>query len=126
LRERANWGDLPGQSFVEFAAMWERGTREPEYIPVVGDSAHRAAARMHAFLCERAARHPHATIVAITHGGILTDFLVRYLLDELQRRHPTILEQQGDLIGECSITKVTCDGASYALMLLADVTHLRE
>ena len=28
LRERADWGDLPGQPFDEFAAMWERATRD--------------------------------------------------------------------------------------------------
>jgi broad specificity phosphatase PhoE len=124
LRERANWGDLPGQSFVEFAAMWERCTHEPDHVPVVGDSAHHAAARMHAFLGERAALHPNANVVVVTHGGILTDFLVRYRLDELQRRDSNVLEVQSDLIGECSITIVTCDGASYALVSLADVRHL--
>jgi broad specificity phosphatase PhoE len=58
LRERANWGDLPEQTFDEFVAMWERCTSEPEYIPPVGDSAKQAGERLSSLLSELAKKHP--------------------------------------------------------------------
>ncbi len=36
LRERANWGDLHGQSLAEFVAMWERSTADPHFVPPRG------------------------------------------------------------------------------------------
>ena len=52
LRERANRGDLPGQTFADFAAMWERGTGDRDFNPAVGDSAWEAGVRIQAFVQE--------------------------------------------------------------------------
>ncbi|UUZ94791.1 histidine phosphatase family protein [Paenibacillus sp. P25] len=83
LRERANWGDLPGQTFEEFVAMWDRCTREPEYMPPVGDSAKQAGQRLSSLLSELAELHPpQSNIVIVTHGGLITDFLVGTLPKE--------------------------------------------
>ena len=74
LRERANWGDVPGQSFAEFIAMWERTTHDPTYLPPVGDSAAQAGARLASFIRDTARSDPHGEIVAVTHGRIVDRF----------------------------------------------------
>jgi len=33
LRERANWGDIPGQSFDEFVENWDKCSIERDYVP---------------------------------------------------------------------------------------------
>lgn len=77
LREHANWGDLPGQSFAAFVAMWERTTHDPTYLPPIGDSAAQAGARLASFIGDVAHTDPDADILAVTHGGLITDFLAR-------------------------------------------------
>jgi len=120
LRERANWGDLPGQSFMDFVATWERSTHDPEYIPPVGDSARQTGERMELFLRETAHKHPRDKIVAVTHGGIITDFLVHmFPLEQLKQWHPEFLALQSRLIPECSITMVRFDGAQLVLVCIA-------
>jgi broad specificity phosphatase PhoE len=63
LRERTNWGDVPGETFEEFVARW--------------DAVDRAASRrrIHAFVDEIAHRYRRATIIAVAHGGIVADQL---------------------------------------------------
>lgn len=125
LRERINWGDLPGQSFDEFIALWERCTREREYVPPVGDSAQAAGQRVESFVRERAERHPGGEIAAVLHGGVLTDFLLNVCDGaELNRLHADFVEQQSLLVPECSITVVHCDGAAYHVECFAATQHL--
>lgn len=126
LRERANWGDLPGQTFDEFVAMWERCTCDPDYIPPVGDSAKQAGERLSSFLLELAKNHPaESNIVIVTHGGLITDFLVHSLLEsQLNVWHPNFVAVQSELIPECSITKLIYESGSYQLDDFASVEHL--
>ncbi|WP_243767640.1 histidine phosphatase family protein [Paenibacillus agricola] len=95
LRERANWGDLPEQTFDEFVAMWERCTRDPDYIPPIGDSAKQAGARLSSLLLELAKKHPpESKIIMVTHGGLITDFLVHtFSENQLNVWHPNFLWQ---------------------------------
>ncbi|QYR23322.1 histidine phosphatase family protein [Paenibacillus sp. sptzw28] len=128
LRERANWGDLPGQPFVEFVAMWERCTHDPEYMPPIGDSAKQAGERLSLFLSEAAKKHPlGSNIVIVTHGGLITDFLV-YTFSEkqLNQWHPNFVAVQSGLIPECSITKLIYENRNYKLDFFASVEHLAE
>lgn len=125
LRERANWGDLPGQSFAEFAVMWERTTHDQAYLPPVGDSSAQAGARLASFIRDAAHTDPHATIVAVTHGGLITDFLTQaFSEEELERWYPSFVANQSRLIAECSITVVECDGMRFTLTSFADTRHL--
>ena len=63
LRERANWGDVEGETWEEFLFRWERVDTE------------KSRARLAAFVDDIAGRYPHATIIAVTHGGIVGDYL---------------------------------------------------
>ncbi|MEK8126471.1 histidine phosphatase family protein [Paenibacillus filicis] len=126
LRERANWGDLPGQTFDEFVAMWERCTCEPEYIPPVGDSAKQAGERLSSLLTELAQKHPvDGHIAIVTHGGLITDFLVQTFREEqLKVWHPHFVAVQSELIPECSITTLIYESGEYRIEDFASVEHL--
>ncbi|WP_010268377.1 histidine phosphatase family protein [Paenibacillus senegalensis] len=126
LRERANWGDLPGQTFEEFVAMWNRCTQEPDYIPPVGDSAKQAAERLASLLQDLSKEYPEdSSLVVVTHGGLITDFLVQAFTDqELNVWHPHFRSQQSELVAECSITKLTYKGGTFQLIDFASTSHL--
>ena len=127
LRERANWGDLPEQTYDEFAAIWERSTREPEYVPRVGDSVIQASERLSAMLSELVKKYPSkSNIVLVTHGGLITDFLVNKLpQSHLSLWHPNFMAEQSKLIPECSITTLIYENGKYHLQSLASVEHLK-
>ena len=67
-------------------------------------------------------------VVAVTHGGVLADFLLNvFSEEELERvdsrfaRHP----YSGDVMQECSITTVrVIETAIYELVRLASIEHL--
>jgi broad specificity phosphatase PhoE len=127
LRERANWGDLPEQTFDEFVEMWERCTRDPDYVPPVGDSAKQSGERLSSLLLELAKKYPSGSkIVMVTHGGLITDFLVHtFSENELNVWHPNFVEVQSNLIPECSITKLIYNSGIYKLDNFASVEHLK-
>lgn len=125
LRERANWGDLPGQNFEDFVAMWKRCTSQRNYVPPVGDSARRAGERLSSFIMEMAERYPQRNNVIVSHGGLITDFLVNVIPEvELRHWHADFIAEQSNLVSECSITKVRYDRGSYKLEDFASVEHL--
>lgn len=127
LRERANWGDLPGQTFQEFVEMWEKCTHEPDYLPPVGDSARQACERLSSLLSELVKEYPSGSnIVIVTHGGLITDYLVNTFPGSMINRfHPNFIDEQSNLVPECSITKLNYDSDTYTIDSFASVEHLR-
>lgn len=127
LRERANWGDLPEQTFEEFIAMWDRCTIDPNYLPPVGDSSKQAGERLASFLTELTnVEPPDSHIVIVTHGGLITDFLVNTFPEhELNVWHPDFIAMQSQLISECSITTLIHENGKYAIQDFASVEHLK-
>ncbi|MCR8636942.1 histidine phosphatase family protein [Paenibacillus radicis (ex Xue et al. 2023)] len=128
LRERANWGDIPEQTFDEFVAMWERCTREPEYIPPIGDSAKQAGERLSSLLSELVKKHPpESNIVIVTHGGLITDFLVNtFPENQLNVWHPNFVAVQSELVPECSITTLIYENGNYKIEAFASIEHLKS
>jgi broad specificity phosphatase PhoE len=125
LRERANWGDIPGQTFEKFVETWERYTQDRDFSPPAGDSARMAGERLSSCLLELAVEHPQDTIIIVTHGGLITDLLVNVISEEeLRKRHPNFIVEQSNLIKECSITKVCCDDGIFKLDEFGSVVHL--
>ncbi|WP_201002349.1 histidine phosphatase family protein [Paenibacillus glycanilyticus] len=126
LRERANWGDLSGQTFEEFVAMWERCTFDPEYIPAIGDTSKKAGERLGLLLSELAETQPfQSNILIVTHGGLITDFLVHsFPIHELQVWHPDFIAVQSQLIPECSVTKLSWEQGKFQIVDFASVEHL--
>ncbi|MCM3782581.1 histidine phosphatase family protein [Neobacillus mesonae] len=127
LRERANWGDLPGQTFDQFVMMWEQCTQYRDFIPPVGDSAKQAGERLLNVLTEHEEKSErNSNIVVVTHGGLITDFLVNTIPeDELRHWHPNFIAVQSALIPECSITKLEYDeDRRFQIRDFASVAHL--
>lgn len=129
LRERANWGDLPGQTLEQFVEMWDRCTRDPDYAPPVGDSARQAGMRFAECLNElgatSAASSDHRSMVVVTHGGLITDLLVHlFREDELNVWHDAFIAKQSQLVPECSITRLIHENGRYRLSDFASVSHL--
>lgn len=128
LRERANWGDLLEQTFDEFITMWERCTRDVDYIPPIGDSAKQAGERLSSLLSELGKKQPtESNIVVLTHGGLITDFLVcTFPESQLNAVHPNFVAVQSDLVPECSITTLIYESGNYKLEVFASVDHLKS
>ncbi len=118
LRERMNWGDIEGQSFDEFVAQWERCSRERDYRPSVGDSSMEAGRRIEAFVSDCYHQVFKGTVIAVTHGGVLADFLLNvFSSEELGRVSSKFCDDpySGEVMRECSITTVSYDGNRYGL-----------
>ncbi|WP_160032153.1 histidine phosphatase family protein [Paenibacillus sp. An7] len=126
LRERANWGDLPEQTFQEFTQMWDKCTLEPDYIPPIGDSVKSACKRMTSLLTSLAEEYPSGSnIIIVTHGGLITDYIVNtFSEDVLHHFHPEFVAEQSSLVSECSVTTLTYDGENYAIDRFASIEHL--
>jgi broad specificity phosphatase PhoE len=109
LRERINFGDLPTQSFADFAALWERCNRERDFVPPIGDSSRVAGKRVENFLAELYAASPHGKIAAFTHGGVIADFLLNICASgELAQLFPAFAAQpySGEVMRNCAVTVV--------------------
>ncbi len=118
LRERMNWGDIEGQPFDEFVTEWERCSRERDYQPSVGDSSLGAGRRIEAFVSDRYLQAFKDTVIAVTHGGILADFLLNvFSSEELGRVCSKFCDDpySGEVMRECSITTVSYDGNRHGL-----------
>lgn len=128
LRERANWGDVPGQTFEQFTATWDRCTAEPHYRPPGGgDTAAAAAGRLSAAVSDWALRCPPGHgILFVTHGGLITDFLSLSLSEAEQNAlaHKFAAVQTA-LIPECSITELLVGPDGLRVGTFADTGHLR-
>ena len=80
---------------------------------------------MEQVLREAAERAPSEQMVMVTHGGLITDFLVVALpLEQLRRWHPDFLAVQSHLVPECSITVVRVEQGHPTLEQLSSVEHL--
>lgn len=125
LRERANWGDIPNQTFDEFVALWEKCTQERDYIPPQGDSARMAGDRLAFYLADISLQYPESRSVIVTHGGLITDFLVNVIIEsELQKVHPDFINVQTSLVKECSITTLSVENSHFKLIDFANTSHL--
>jgi broad specificity phosphatase PhoE len=121
LRERANFGDLPDQTLDEFVAMWAQCDQDRDLTPVVGWSARANGERLQAWMEDVHVCYPYGAIVAASHGGTITDFLLNHF-------SPAVLDgYRSDFlhnIRNCSITILQFDGAQFVLEALAVDEHL--
>ena len=127
LRERMNWGDLGDQPFNEFVAQWERCSNERNYQPSVGDSSIEAGRRIENFVSDCYLQTPKETVIGVTHGGVLADFLLNvFSSDELNRISPEFCNNpySGEIIQECSITTVSYDGNRYRLDAIGTILFI--
>jgi broad specificity phosphatase PhoE len=128
LRERANWGDLPGQSFDDFVDMWSRCSVNRAEVPPVGDSSIAAGKRLESFVEAVVANDLDRTVVAVTHGGVLADFLrSAFSRQELDAISPQFCADPYDasVVPECSVTTIAVHPDSMRCMRIAFRPMLR-
>lgn len=127
LRERANWGDDPDQSFEEFLKMWFQSSTHRTYQPPIGDSSLQAGKRIEQVVSDVQTQNQVQHTALITHGGVIADFLRNLFGDErLQQLIRTYKIGYGHHIDECSLTVVTFDNNGPQLVELATTEHLRS
>jgi broad specificity phosphatase PhoE len=116
LRERANWGDVPGQSWDEFVLLWERSNVERDFVVPGGSSARGAGERANAFVGDVAARLPDGEVVAVAHGGLIVDLLLQHFDEtELLRREPQLRH-----MAWCAVTELRVESERATLGCLAN------
>ena len=116
LRERANWGDVPGQTWDEFVLLWERSNIERDFVVPGGSSARETGARADAFVREVAGRLPEGKVVAVAHGGLIVDLLLQHFDEtELLRREPALRHMPW-----CAVTELRVESEGATLGCLAN------
>lgn len=107
LRERINWGDVPGQTWEDFAIEWNKGDADPDYSAPGGFSARTAAGRMAQYIDQIARQFPQQSYVLVSHGGIIGDFVAHcFSAEEILRYQPDWRELHSDVIDYASVTVV--------------------
>ena len=115
--EGCTWDELQREHAADFA-RWR--AREPDFsLPGGGETLLALHDRVEATMRALAARHPGASVVAVTHGGVL-DCAYR-IATGLGMREP----RQHDLLN-ASINRILFDGERFSLVGWADVAHLRQ
>ncbi len=121
LRERMNWGDKEGETFVQFMSEWIKTDLNRDYQPIHGDSSIQAGIRLEASLNTT----KQGNVLFITHGGVIGDLLRNLFTEE---RLPIIKDKSSNVhyveILECSITAISKRMNSFTLMQVGDVSHL--
>jgi broad specificity phosphatase PhoE len=115
LRERENWGDLPGESWDDFVERWERCNVERDFARPTGISSREAGDRVDSFVREVASAD-RSTVLAVSHGGAIVDFLLNvFPAAELAARKPDYREMV-----HCALTEIDVRPDAYVLERFAD------
>jgi len=120
LRERMNWGDIAGQSFEEFVALWRRCDADRDFAPPNGLSARQTGERVADFMRETQRQHPHDEVAVVTHGGAIADFLRNHFSqDELINVNPAWATLKDNIFANGSITAVRYESGRFVVQELA-------
>lgn len=114
-------GDWEGRSFVELRdqeQLWLRWQRDPDFAPPNGESPRSFAARIVEAVDDLAARHPDKTLLAVTHGGVISNLLAEWLgegLGDWRQWEPH----------NCAVTILeSAPSGGWMALVVNDVTHL--
>ena len=125
LRERA--------TFDEFVALWERCSRERDYVPPMGVSSRVAGERVERFMAAVHASLPNGEVVAVGHGGTIADFLLNiYTLAELAEVSSRFAAQPyaSEIMrnGAITVVEYVSEGSSvaYQVKAIALARHLTK
>jgi probable phosphoglycerate mutase len=123
-------GDWEGRSFIDLRDtedLWGRWAVDRKFAPPNGESPHIFYLRAVSALSEIAERHPHETVIVVTHGGFIANVLSGWLGEgpgewrkwEAHNCAITILESIGPENIELENT-----GKGWRGVLINDITHL--
>jgi len=122
LTERANWtADTPIDVFIEY---WHHSSRDRDWSSSIGSSSRATGDKVDEIIseCKQAGID---SLLLVTHGGTITDFLRNHFSDEklitdfFKTEHQLI----ETAIPECAITQVEFDGATFELQKIASTNH---
>lgn len=125
LRERMNWGDKPNETFDQFMQECKKTDLDRDYQPSHGDSLRKAGHRLKSFLHDVLKSISQGTILVITCGGTIGDFLrnvfpeknLPILKDGVSRaRYIDILN--------CSVMVVEKNRGKFLLKQIGAINHL--
>jgi probable phosphoglycerate mutase len=117
-------GILSGLSHAEAEAQHPQAytiykfNRVNESIPN-GESIHSRFTRVTACLEELSSRHPHQTLVIVTHGGPLADCYRR-------TTHLSLDEPVGVELYNAGLNLITIDSGAWSLDTWGDIDHLKD
>lgn len=125
LVERAEWYEGP---FAEFMDEWRKSSEDRNYDPSTGDSSLKAGKRVEALVWELEQKKEYDSVLFVSHGGIITDFLRNVTSDDfLIENYFHSLEKFRDTsVPECSITHLIKDESGFQVQRLYGVEHLDE
>ncbi len=113
-------GDWEGRSFVqlrEVDRLWERWQADPHFTPPNGESPFVFGRRVPATFRQLAETHPGQTLLAVTHGGVISNLLAQWLGEGPQdwRRWDPM---------NCAISILEQGDAGWNPILVNDTQHL--
>ena len=126
LRERVEFDSKsPFETFEDFMKEWIKTDKDRNYVPVYGDSSVNCGQRIKETIEEVVNNNINKTILFVTHGGAIGDFL-RTVFDKNSLRYVLNRKYGVEFINilECSITNVVRKDDEYVLKSLSDVSHL--
>lgn len=125
LRERFNWGDIPGQSFEQFLKIWRQTILDRHYQPVQGDSSHTAANRLIESILHKANSIDEQRVILVSHGGVISD-TIRSLLGDEQAGKAGSLILHSSGVSHCSITTLTEEKGKIRVVSCDDIDHIEK
>lgn len=120
LRERANYGDDPSQTWEGFQSMWDYATRHRAWQPPLGESSYAAGERLDQFLVTLSDANPDASFMLVTHGGLIGDFVRNRFTEDDWRPFTNDL----CTVPHCSLTTITRVEGRYQLAAYGKVAYL--
>ncbi len=113
-------GDWEGRAFRELREkedLWGRWADDPHFAPPNGESPSSFNSRVVNAVQTLVTQHPDETIVAVSHGGVISSLLASFIgegPDDWQRFDPH----------NCAISILDWDGAAWTPVLINDIDHL--
>lgn len=113
-------GAWEGRTFLDLRDnenLWERWRQDPHFMPPQGESPRSFHARVLATIQHLAAQHPAATVLIVTHGGVICNVLAAWLgsgPEDWRHWEPH----------NCAITLLQGEGTQWQGLLVNDISHL--
>lgn len=124
LKERMNWGSVPGQSLEELLKEWEYSNTHRDFKPKAGISSFESGQNAFDVISE-ISTPKDLNIAVITHGGVICDLLRNAFSDDYLRKiKQEFPEKLDSLIKECSITTLIKNSDKFSLKSIGKINHL--
>jgi len=119
LQERFDLQHYPELDLIEFQKYWEHHSSERNSVPKRGDSSVAAGKRFACVLETIVKNNEYLSVVVVTHGGIIVDFLQNtFLPKDFLSFNQDFLVKREKYLPEASITTIEYKNGKYYLLTL--------